>query len=93
MTIGILQLELAIPGAMSLKDKRQAIRSVKDRIAGGFNVSIAETDAQDEHRRCVFGVAMVGTERAYVEGALAKVVDLVREASSVVLTDFRVDFV
>ena len=41
----------------------------------------------------LFGVAMVGTERAYVEGALAKVVDLVREASSVVLTDFRVDFV
>jgi hypothetical protein len=93
MTIGILQIELAIPGAMSLKDKRQAIRSVKDRIASGFNVSIAETDAQDEHRRCVFGVAMVGTERAYVEGALAKVVDLVRETSSVVLTDFRIDFV
>ena len=93
MTIGILQLELSIPGAMSLKDKRQAIRSVKDRIANGFNVSIAETDAQDEHRRCVFGVAMVGTERAYVEGALAKVVDLARDAASVVLTDFRVDFV
>jgi hypothetical protein len=93
MTIGILQLELAIPGAMSLKDKRQAIRSVKDRIANGFNVSIAETDAQDEHRRCVFGVAMVGTGRAYVEGALAKIVDFVREAPQVTITDFRVDFV
>ena len=93
MTIGVLQLELAIPAAMSLKEKRQAIRSVKDRIAHGFNVSIAETDAQDEHRRCVFGVAMVGNGRPYVEGALAKVVDLVRQAPQVNLTDFRIDFV
>ncbi len=93
MTIGVLQLDLAIPGAMSLKEKRQAIRSLKDRIGNGFNVSIAETDAQDEHRRCVFGVAMVGTERAYVEGALAKIVDLVRISPRVSLSEFRVDFV
>ena len=93
MTIGVLQLELSIPGAMSLKDKRQAIRSVKDRIAHAFNVSIAETDAQDEHRRCVFGVAMVGTGRPYVEGALSKIVDLVRAAPHVSLQDFRIDFV
>lgn len=93
MTIGVLQLDLVVPGAMSLKDKRRAIRSVKDRIGHAFNVSIAETDAQDEHRRCVFGVAMVGTDRRYVEGALAKIVDLVRGAPQVSLSDFRIDFV
>lgn len=77
---------------MSLKDKRRAIRSIRDRIAHAFNVSIAETDAQDQWRRCVFGVAMVGSDQRYVEGALAKVVDLVRSDGQVSLSDYRIDF-
>ncbi len=92
MTIGILQIELAIADAMSLKDKRQAVRSIKDRIAHGFNVSIAEVGALDEHRRAILGLAMVGTDRRYVEGALSKIVDLVRLAPAVSLTDYRIEF-
>jgi len=41
MTIGVLQLELSVPDAMSLKDKRRVIKSIKDRIAHHNNVSIA----------------------------------------------------
>ena len=93
MTIGILQLDLRIGHANSLKEKRSAIKSVKDRIANGFNVSIAEVEAQDEHRRCVFGAAMVGSDQKYVEGALSKIVDLVRTMPQVDLSDFRIDFV
>ena len=93
MTIGILQLDLAIEAANSLKDKRRAIRSLRDRIAHGHNVSIAEVDAQDTWRRAVFGVAMVGSEQGYVEGGLRKIVDLVRTMPQVDLRDFRIDFV
>ena len=41
MTIGVLQLEIGIGDAMSLKDKRRVVKSLKDRIAHGHNVSIA----------------------------------------------------
>jgi uncharacterized protein YlxP (DUF503 family) len=58
MTVGILQLELSIGDAMSLKDKRRVVKSLKDRIAHGHNVSIAEVGALDEHRRSILGVAM-----------------------------------
>lgn len=92
MTIGILQLELTITDAMSLKDKRQPLRSVKDRIAHAFNVSIAEVGAQDEHRRAILGIAMVGSDRAYVEGALSKIVDLVKLSPKVSLNDYRIEF-
>ena len=51
MTIGALQIELTVIDAMSLKDKRRVIKSIKDRIAHGHNVSIAEAGALDEHRR------------------------------------------
>ncbi|HMO25428.1 MAG TPA: DUF503 domain-containing protein [Tepidisphaeraceae bacterium] len=91
MTIGVLQLELSIPAAMSLKDKRRAVKSLKDRIAHAHNVSIAEVDALDEHRRSIIGVAMVGNERGYVEGGLSKLVDLVRLNTNVILTDYRID--
>lgn len=93
MIIGILQLDFSIPGAMSLKDKRRAIKSVKDRIAHRWNVSVAEVDAQDTWRRSVFGVAMVGSDQKYVEGALAKIVDFARDVPQVNLDDYRVDFV
>jgi uncharacterized protein YlxP (DUF503 family) len=93
MTIGILQIEIAIPEADSLKDKRRAVLSLKDRIANGHNVSVAEVDALDEHRRSILGVAMVSNDKRYVEGGLSKIVDLVRMTPSVSLTDYQIDFV
>ncbi len=93
MTIGVLQLEMAIAGAMSLKDKRRVVKGLKDRIAHAHNVSVAEVGAQDEHRRAVLGVAMVGTDRPYVEGALSKLVDYVRLHPEASLVDYRLEFV
>ena len=42
MPIAYLTLELRIEGAQSLKDKRQVVRSLKDRLRNSFNISIAE---------------------------------------------------
>ena len=91
MTIGVLQLELSIGDAMSLKDKRRVVKSLKDRIAHGHNVSIAEIGALDEHRRSIIGVAMVANDRAYVEGALSKLVDFVRSVGNVDLIDYQIE--
>lgn len=92
MVVGILQIELSIPDAFSLKDKRQAVKSLKDRIGHNHNVSIAEVGALDEHRRSILGVAMVANDKAYVEGALSKLVDLVRMTTNVVLQDYQMEF-
>ena len=91
MTVGILQLELSIGDAMSLKDKRRVVKSLKDRIAHGHNVSIAEVGALDEHRRSIVGIAMVANERGYVEGALSKLVDFVRSVGNVDLVDYQIE--
>jgi uncharacterized protein len=91
MIVGILQLELSIDDAMSLKDKRRVVKSLKDRIAHGHNVSIAEVGALDEHRRSILGIAMVANERGYVEGALSKLVDFVRKVPSVGLEDYQIE--
>jgi uncharacterized protein YlxP (DUF503 family) len=91
MIIGVLQLELSVTDAMSLKDKRRVVKSIKDRIAHGHNVSIAEVGALDEHRRAILGIAMVANDRSYVEGGLSKLVDFVRMVPQVDLIDYQIE--
>ena len=91
MHIGVLQVEISIPDAMSLKDKRQVVKSLKDRIAHGHNVSIAEVGALDEHRRSIIGVAMVSNDKRYVEGALSKLVDFIRMVPQASLIDYQIE--
>ncbi len=92
MHVGVLQLELSIPESNSLKDKRRVILSLKDRIAHGHNVSIAEVGALDEHRRSIIGIAMVSNDKRYVEGGLSKLVDFVKIAPGLTLVDYQIDF-
>ncbi|MBM4083855.1 MAG: DUF503 domain-containing protein [Planctomycetes bacterium] len=91
MHVGILQVKLAIRDAHSLKDKRQVIKSLKDRIRNQFNVSVAEVDAQDAHQSAVLGMAMAGSDRRYMDGALNQVVNFVRSCPLVELVDFSVE--
>ena len=91
MTIGVLQLELSIDGAMSLKDKRRVIKSLKDRMSHKWNVSVAEIGALDEHRRSIIGVAMISNDARYIEGTLSRIVDLVRATSSADLEDYQIE--
>ncbi|MGN6504207.1 MAG: DUF503 domain-containing protein [Tepidisphaeraceae bacterium] len=91
MHVGILQLDLAVPEAQSLKDKRRVILSLKDRIANGHTVSVAEVDRLDEHQRSMIGVAMVSNDKRYVEGGLSKIVDMVRLNAGVNLLDYRIE--
>ena len=56
MPIGLLTLEIHLPESHSLKDKRQVLRSLKDRLRGKFNVAVAELDGQDSWQRAVVGI-------------------------------------
>ena len=93
MTVGVLQLELSVTDAMSLKDKRRVVLSIKDRISHGRNVSIAEVGALDEHRRAIIGIAMVANDARYVEGALSKIVDFVRGVHTADLMDYQIELI
>ena len=92
MKIGLLRLELLIPGNSSLKGKRSVLRSVKDRIRHNFNVSVAEVDGQDSWQRAVLGVACVGSDQKYLNGQLSRIRDLVERARQVELVDCEMDF-
>ena len=91
-TVGLIHLKLNIAQADSLKDKRRIIKSFKDRVRHAHNVSIAEVDLLDAHRWCVLAVAMVGSDRQYVEGALQTIVHAAEVHRDMILADWQVEW-
>jgi uncharacterized protein YlxP (DUF503 family) len=73
MTVGLLTLELHIPQAQSLKDKRQIVRSLKDKLRGHFNVAISELEYHDTWQRSVIGIVTLSNEQQHVEESLQRV--------------------
>ena len=72
-TIGVLTLDLHIEHSHSLKDKRQVVRSLKDRLRARFNVAAAEIDHQESWQRAVVGVVTLAGDRPRVEEVLQRV--------------------
>lgn len=87
MFIGILQFELLIHGAMSLKDKRRVVKSVKDRLHREHLVSVAEIAALDHHRLAVMGLAFVSNSAPYVSSVLDAVIFKLRALRDAELGD------
>jgi uncharacterized protein len=91
MAVGLLTLELHIADAQSLKDKRQVIRSLKDRLRGKFNVAVAELDFQDSWQRSVIGVVTLANEERFVQEVLQKVLEEADEVLGSFLINQAVD--
>jgi uncharacterized protein YlxP (DUF503 family) len=72
MVVGILRLSLYVPGASSLKDKRQVLRKVIDRLRARFNVSVAEVGDNDVWQRATVGIAAVANDHSFVNEVLDK---------------------
>ena len=71
--IAFLTLELHIEAAQSLKDKRQVVRSLKDRLRAHFNVAVAELDASGLWNRATVGVVAISDSRDYLDGLMKNV--------------------
>ena len=71
VVIALLTIDIHIPHAQSLKDKRMVLRRLKDRLRSKFNVSVSEVDHQDLWQRSQMSVVTVGSDNDYVRQTLA----------------------
>ena len=81
--ITLQTIELLIPYAQSLKDKRSAVRSLKDRIRSKFNASVAEVGYRDKWQRSVLAVCFVGGDKRHLESDTDRVRTVCEEAADV----------
>jgi uncharacterized protein len=91
MTVGTCRVELRLAGNSSLKGKRRVVKSLKDRIRGRFNVSVAEVDRLDEWQRATLGIVCVSNNSRLVDETLAKVVNLIETDADALLLDYEID--
>ncbi len=75
--IGLLTLEIYIPGVTSLKQKRGIVKPLVARLRNDFNVSVAEVDDHDQLGHTVLAVAAVSVSKDYVHGLLTRVAEAV----------------
>ena len=73
MPVAQLTLELRIEHAQSLKDRRQVVRSMKDQLRQGFNISIAEMDEAVTWRSATLGIVAISRSRDYLHGLIEEV--------------------
>ncbi|MCE9533602.1 MAG: DUF503 domain-containing protein [Planctomycetes bacterium] len=79
MHVGTLRVRLNIRESRSLKDKRQVVKSIVDRLRNEFNVAVAEVDARDHHKMVVLGMATVGEDAQGVKTTLDRIADALRK--------------
>ena len=73
MPIAKLTLEIEIAHAQSLKDRRQVVRSMKDKLRHGFNLSIAELDDAVVWNRATLGVVAISNSTSYLTGQIQQI--------------------
>ncbi len=78
MIIGSLRVRLIVREARTLKDKRQVLQSIKDKIRQSFNVSVAEIEDHDNPKYIVLGFAMVSNEAHPIKQALGEIVNALK---------------
>ena len=89
ISISLLTIELLIPWARSLKDKRSAVRGLKDRLRSRFNASVAEVACQDKWQRAIIAVCIIGSDRRQLESNMSRIRQLCEEAQDMQIVDMH----
>jgi len=91
MKIGLLRICFHIHGAQSLKDKRQVMRSIKDRLRNQFNVSVAEIGSNDVCQTGELAVVTVANERRFVNSVMEKINNYFETEFPISVVDGRIE--
>lgn len=88
MFVGKVRVELHIPAARSLKDKRQVVRALKDRLLA-MHAAVAEVEHQDLWQRAALGIAVVSGESGQVREQLDRARRLFDQEYAATVTDWQ----
>jgi uncharacterized protein YlxP (DUF503 family) len=89
--VGLCTIELFIADSQSLKDKRQVLLGMKDRLQQKFNLSVAEVDGQDLWQKAVVALACVANDGRHVNQVLDQALNLIRNNPAVEIVQSRVE--
>ena len=92
MNVGICQVKLRFPENLSLKGKRQILKSITTRLRNKFNISVAEVDDNDLWQLATLGISCVSNDRRHANEMLSRVVDfIVKGRFEVEILDYEIE--
>ena len=91
MVVGLCTVDLHLPDGHSLKAKRQVLSSLKTRLRGHLNISVAEVGEQDLWQRAILGMVCVANETRRVNQVLDQALNVIRATPSLELLQFRIE--
>ena len=77
MNVGVCRIDLRLPENVSLKGKRQVLKSITARVRNKFNVAVAEVDNHDRWQLATIGICCLSNNSRHTNEVLSKVVDFV----------------
>jgi len=94
MNVGVCKISLRLPENMSLKGKRQVLKSITSRVGHKFNVSVAEVDDHDVWQLATIGICCVSNNRRHTNQVLSRVVDfIVKSHFEVEILDYEIEII
>ena len=91
VVVGLCTIELFLGDSQSLKDKRQILSSLKDRLRQKFNLSVAEIGAQDLWQKGVLALACVANDGRYVNQVLDQAQNMIKSNPIVEIVQSRIE--
>jgi uncharacterized protein len=91
IVVGVLRLRMLVRASRSLKDKRQVLKGLKDRLRNKYNISVAEIGSLDNRQIFELGITAAGNDRRYINGLLSQVVNTVSAQFEAELLDYDLE--
>ena len=92
MNVGVCKIKLHLPDNLSLKGKRQVLKSITTRVKNKFNVSVAEVDDHNLWQLATLGICCVSNDKRYTNEVLSKVVDFIVDSRfEVEILDYEIE--
>ena len=92
MWIAVLRIDLLIPGSRSLKDRRQSVRSLKERLRNRFDVACNEVGDLESWNRASLGIAAVANEKSVLQELADEIARYAQNDPNVQVTGVERDF-
>ena len=94
MNVAVGRVGLRIPENMSLKGKRQVLKSITSRIRNRFNVAVAEVDDNDNWRIATIGICCISNDRRHSNQVISRVIDFIEKGRfEIELLDYEIEII
>ena len=94
MNVGVCKITLRIPENMSLKGKRQVLKSVISRVRNKFNVAVAEVDDNDAWQMATVGICYISNNKRHSNQVLSRVVNFIEVSRfEIEILDYEIEII